>query len=66
MPTTSTRHRAGCRHCRSVQDYRLARHAAELAREQVTAGYAVEIGLHAPLITFRDWLVAMAGERQAA
>lgn len=54
------RHRRGCRHCASVAEYRLARHAAELQREAATCGYATETALYGPIITFRDWLIGTA------
>ena len=56
------RHRAGCgcRTCESVRQYRLAREAAEVAREYTTGGYAAETALHAPIITFKQWLRDMA------
>jgi hypothetical protein len=56
------RHRAGClcRVCESVREYRLAREAAEVAREYATGGYATEMTFHAPIITFKQWLQDMA------
>ena len=58
------RHRAGCAHCARVrsmaQDYRLAREAAEVARERATGGYATETREYAPLITYKQWLQDMA------
>jgi len=60
----SRKHRADCAHCVRIRDfamqYRLAREAAEVAREGVTGGYATEVGLHAPIITFKQWLKGMA------
>jgi hypothetical protein len=55
------RHRAGCgcRTCESVRQYRLAREAAELARELATGGYATEMQQY-PIITFKQWLKGMA------
>lgn len=60
-----TAHPANCGHCKRVRalrdEYRMAREAAELARESVTAGYATEQADYGPLITFRDWLVQTQG-----
>ena len=60
-----TSHPANCAHCKRVRalsnEYRLAREAAELAREQVTAGYASENADFGALVTFKDWLVQTAG-----
>lgn len=57
-------HPPGCEHCKRVRavalDYRLAREAAELARELETCGYATETRQYGPLLTFRDWLQATA------
>lgn len=67
MPCARGMHgcRADCLHRRKVLDYRVARHAAELAREQATGGYAAELAEHAPLLTFRQYLIDTAGEPQA-
>lgn len=51
-----------CLHRRFVMDYRMARHAAELERESVTAGYAAELAAYPPLVTFKTWLQATARE----
>lgn len=54
--------RAGCLHRRLVGDYRVARHAAELAREHETLGYQTEEDLAGPISpTFKEWL---EGHRQ--
>jgi hypothetical protein len=46
-----------CLHRQLVHEYRTARHAAELAREAGTLGYATEEALAGPLEpTFRQWL----------
>jgi hypothetical protein len=44
-----------------VQEYRLAREAAELAREAATGSYAAEVADYGPIVTFKAWLTAMAG-----
>ena len=52
--------RRGCRHRQFVLAYRVERHAAELAAEGATGGYATERREYArdcPLITYRDWLI---------
>lgn len=61
-------HRPGCRHCPRVRllglEYRGWRHARELELEHASCGYAAEaaeLTSTAPLPTFRDYLVAMAG-----
>ena len=48
-----------CQHRQMVQEYRLARHNAELAREEATSGHATEIALYGPIVTFKDWLTSM-------
>ena len=53
--------RRGCRHRLMVQEYRLAREAAELAREAATGSYPAETADYGPIITFKAWLIAMAG-----
>lgn len=54
--------RRGCRHRAMVEEYRLARHAAECAREDATRGYATELSEYQPIITFKLWLTAVAGK----
>ncbi|MBD3784043.1 MAG: hypothetical protein IE926_14030 [Micrococcales bacterium] len=49
-----------------VQDYRLARHAAELARETATGGYAAEVADYGPIVTFKAWLQQLAAPSEAA
>ena len=56
--------RRDCLHRSSVDAYRVARHAAELERERVTGGYPSEIEAYGPILTFKDWLTATAGERR--
>ena len=56
--------RRDCLHRASVEAYRPARHAAELERERVTGGYPSEIEAYGPILTFKDWLTATAGERR--
>jgi hypothetical protein len=51
------RHPRGCQHCVSVDAYRAARVAAELAREETTRGWATELSEYPPIVTFRDWLI---------
>jgi hypothetical protein len=52
-----SRCRAGCLHRRLVGDYRVARHAAELAREAETGGYETEAAGLPPISpTFKEWL----------
>lgn len=55
---------ATCRHRAMVEDYRLARHNEEQARDAVTAQWPTEEALyrdeHGPLLTFRDWLIGLA------
>jgi len=55
--------KSSCLHRRLVLDYRAARHAAELQREQATGGYAAELAEHAPIITFQQYLIDTKGER---
>jgi len=59
-------HPVDCAHCKRVrglsQEYRVAREAAELARESVAAGYASEEADYGSLITFKDWLEQTAGQ----
>ena len=56
-----------CRHRQLVTEYRAWRHAAELERERVTAGYEAEMAAYGPLPTFKDWLLARAApEREDA
>lgn len=60
---------ASCLHRRLVEDYQMARHAAELAREYETRGYATETAEYGPILTFKEWLVHSAQpakERTAA
>lgn len=57
-----TRCRKGCRHWAFVNDYRVAREAAELQRDAATRGHATEIAEHPPIITFKDWLQDHAGD----
>lgn len=64
-PRTRRSHRRGCRHCVSVDAYRAARIAAELAREEATGGWATEIAEYGPIVTYKDWLVMSAGQPQA-
>jgi hypothetical protein len=52
--------RATCGHRQIVEQYRAARHAAELQREQACHGYATEEALHGPIVTFKTWLKALA------
>jgi hypothetical protein len=54
-------HKRGCRHCVSVDAYRAARIAAELAREEATGGRATELAEYPPIITFKTWLIMNAG-----
>lgn len=62
MRTSAPRpHRRGCRHCTSVDDYRAARLAAELAREEETRGWATELAEYGPIVTFKSWLIMGAG-----
>ena len=56
--------RRGCLHRQMVQEYRLARHAAVLKREEVTGGYKSEIEAYGPIITFKTWLESLAGSRR--
>lgn len=55
-----------CSRCRRAaalsMNYRVAREAAELEREAVTAGYATESGQYGALITLRDYLEQTRGE----
>ena len=44
-----------------VRDYQAAREAAEVARETATGGHPTETREHAPLITFKAYLLALAG-----
>lgn len=53
--------RRGCRHKAMVTEYRAARHAAVLARESATASYPSETAAYGPIVTFRSWLLALAG-----
>lgn len=56
------RHPRRCGHCVSVDAYRAARIAAELAREEATRGWATEIAEYpTKIITFKDWLIMTAG-----
>jgi hypothetical protein len=57
-------HPRRCRHCVSVDAYRAARIAAELAREESTRGWATEIAEYGPIITFKDWLTMTAGQSE--
>lgn len=59
-----TKCRLDCLHRASVMAYRDARHAAELERERVTGGYPSEIEAYGPILTFKDWITATAGERR--
>lgn len=52
--------KATCGHRQIVENYRAARHAAELQREQSCYGYATEEALHGPIVTFKTWLKALA------
>lgn len=54
-------HPRRCLHCVSVDAYRAARIAAELAREEATGGWATEIAEYGPIVTFKDWLIMGAG-----
>jgi hypothetical protein len=62
---TRRSHRRGCRHCVSVDAYRAARIAAELAREEATGGWATELSEYGPIITFEQWLIMGAGSGDA-
>lgn len=55
------RHPRSCQHCVSVDAYRAARIAAELAREEAAGGWATEIADYGPIITFKRWLIMGAG-----
>lgn len=51
--------RASCLHRRQVDEYRAARHAAELAAEAATSNYPAELAAHiesARPVTFKSWL----------
>ena len=54
--------KADCLHRQMVTEYRAARHAAELRRESVTAGYPAETAGHPALVTFKAWLKALSRE----
>lgn len=51
---------ASCLHRRLVEDYQLARHAAELAREYETRGHKTETAEYGPILTFQEWLIHSA------
>lgn len=53
-----------CLHRAMVRDYTAAREAAELRREQATAGYPAETEQFGPILNFRAWLTWLAGARQ--
>lgn len=58
--------RRDCRHRLMVQEYRLAREAAEAARDAATLGYATERRAYGPIVTFKRWLVDLAGGKDEA
>lgn len=47
-----------------MYEYRVARHAQELQREEATLGYATEMKNHNPIITFQDWLKGLGREQE--
>lgn len=55
---------ASCLHRAMVEDYRLARHNDEQARDAVTSQWPADEALyaeqHPPLITFKAWLIGLA------
>lgn len=53
-----------CLHRTFVYEYRVARHAQELQREEATLGYATEMKNHNPIITFQDWLKGLGREQE--
>lgn len=58
MPCTKgmTECRRNCLHRHTVNEYRVAREAAEQAREAETRGYRTETAEYGPILTFREWL----------
>lgn len=50
-----------CLHRQFVEQYRLAREAAERKREDETAGYPAEMAAYPPIMTFKQWLQDMVG-----
>lgn len=64
----SARHGRFCSaaHERCVDEYRAARHAAELAREYATIGYRTEMAAYGPIITFKQWLIGLRQYRRMA
>lgn len=68
MPCTPgmRRCRLDCRHRRMVEEYRLARHAAELAREAATGSYPAEVAEYGALLDFKTWLQQLAAPSEAA
>jgi hypothetical protein len=66
LPTMTNPHPyCGCNACRRrarlSREYRAAREAAEVQRENATGGYATELREYGPLITFKDWLEQTRG-----
>lgn len=62
------RHACSWWHAELVRSYRAERERQEAALEQLTGGYPADEQLHrdragARPVTFRDWLLAMAGSR---
>jgi hypothetical protein len=62
--------RSGCFHRQMVDEYRSARYAAQLQRDEITLQYPAEEALANARLgpvspTFRSWLEGLAGQRQA-
>lgn len=56
--------RRGCLHRQMVQEYRVARHAAVLEREAATGDYPAELAAYPEIITFKAWLIGLAGAKE--
>lgn len=44
-------------HRQSVDEYHMAREAAQVHRETATGGYAAEMKAYGPIITYKSWLM---------
>lgn len=51
----------GCPHLQFVKEYRDAREAAEAKRDAECLGYDTETSEYPEIVTFKSWLVDMAG-----
>lgn len=59
MPCSHRHRSCSPAHQQCVDNYRAARHAAELAREFATCNYRAELAEYGRIITFKEWLIGM-------